>query len=225
MHPGGAEGLIYIYIYEVHTISFQTFVIWAYKIGVDSRKFRMLLLYILWDDWPIFMISGSNEQLQQQLEYCCILSSDPAKLSNEKCTSVNNRCIRSKRSGDDLDCRGVKLGANCDARRKYVDVKLLYNPGDRKFRSVGEKMLEWEPCPSRGWAPRRPVEQPRRTGKKGCDSQKSWGGGQCVSVFVQSPTHLSHTTLSIKGDVYFSQELYLLVFTVLNMFLHAYVYV
>ena len=29
----------------------------------------MLLLYILWDDWPIFMISDSNEQLQQQLEY------------------------------------------------------------------------------------------------------------------------------------------------------------
>ena len=29
----------------------------------------MLLLYILWDDWPIFMISDSNEQLQQLLEY------------------------------------------------------------------------------------------------------------------------------------------------------------
>ena len=29
----------------------------------------MLLLYILWDDWPIFMIPASNEQLQQQLEY------------------------------------------------------------------------------------------------------------------------------------------------------------
>ena len=29
----------------------------------------MLLLYILWDGWPIFMISGSNEQLQQELEY------------------------------------------------------------------------------------------------------------------------------------------------------------
>ena len=27
------------------------------------------MLYILWDDWPIFMISASNEQLQQQLEY------------------------------------------------------------------------------------------------------------------------------------------------------------
>ena len=29
----------------------------------------MLLLYIWWDDWPIFMISGSNEHLQQELEY------------------------------------------------------------------------------------------------------------------------------------------------------------
>ena len=37
--------------------------------GTDSWKFSMLLLYILWDDWPIFMISASNEQLQQQLEY------------------------------------------------------------------------------------------------------------------------------------------------------------
>ena len=29
----------------------------------------MSLLYILWDDWPIFRISVSNEHLQQQLEY------------------------------------------------------------------------------------------------------------------------------------------------------------
>ena len=57
------------YIYEVHSISFQTFFIWAFKIVVDSWKFSMLLLYILWDDWPILMISGSNEQLQQELEY------------------------------------------------------------------------------------------------------------------------------------------------------------
>ena len=41
----------------------------AFKIVVDSWKFSMLLLCILWDDWPIFMISRSNEQLQQQLEY------------------------------------------------------------------------------------------------------------------------------------------------------------
>ena len=29
----------------------------------------MLLLYIFWDGWPIFMTSGWNELLQQQLEY------------------------------------------------------------------------------------------------------------------------------------------------------------
>ena len=50
-------------------ISFQTFFIWAFKIVVDSWKFCMLLLYILWDEWPIFMILGLNEQLQQELEY------------------------------------------------------------------------------------------------------------------------------------------------------------
>ena len=55
--------------YKVHMISFQTFFIWAFKIVVDSWKFSMLLLYILWDDWPSFRISRSNEQLQQQLEY------------------------------------------------------------------------------------------------------------------------------------------------------------
>ena len=48
---------------------FPDFFVQAFKIVVESWKFSMLLLYILWDDWPIFMISDSNEQLQQQLEY------------------------------------------------------------------------------------------------------------------------------------------------------------
>ena len=58
-----------IFLYVGKTISFQTFFMQAFKIVVDSWKFNMLLLYILWDDWPIFMISSSNEQLQQELEY------------------------------------------------------------------------------------------------------------------------------------------------------------
>ena len=48
---------------------FQDFFVQGFKIVVDSWKFNMLLLYIVWDDWPIFMISDSNEQLQQQLEH------------------------------------------------------------------------------------------------------------------------------------------------------------
>ena len=60
---------VYVCVYEVHTVSFQTFIVWTFKFVVDSWKFSMLLQYILWDDWLIFMISGSNEQRHQELEY------------------------------------------------------------------------------------------------------------------------------------------------------------
>ena len=53
---------------------FPNFFVQVFKIVVDSWKFTMLLLYLLWDDWPIFMISGSNEYLQQQLEYTLLKS-------------------------------------------------------------------------------------------------------------------------------------------------------
>ena len=53
----------------IDSIGFQTFFVQEFKIVVDFWIFSMVLLYILWDDWQIFMISGSNEQLQQQLEY------------------------------------------------------------------------------------------------------------------------------------------------------------
>ena len=48
---------------------FPEFFVPAFKIVGDSWKLSMLFLYILWDDGPIFIISGSNEQFQQQLEY------------------------------------------------------------------------------------------------------------------------------------------------------------
>ena len=53
----------------MHSICFQPFIVQAFKIVVDSWKFSMLFLYILWDDWSIFMISRTNEQLQKELEY------------------------------------------------------------------------------------------------------------------------------------------------------------
>ena len=48
----------------VNSIGFQTFFVQAFKIVVDSWKFSILLQYILWNDWPIFMISASDEQLK-----------------------------------------------------------------------------------------------------------------------------------------------------------------
>ena len=55
--------------YVVPSISLQTYFVQTFKNVVDSWKFSILLLYILGEDWPIFMISASNQQLQQQLEY------------------------------------------------------------------------------------------------------------------------------------------------------------
>ena len=61
---------IYIYIYICGAFNkFPDFFVQAFKIVIDSWKFSILLLDILWDDWPIFMITDSNEQLHQQLEY------------------------------------------------------------------------------------------------------------------------------------------------------------
>ena len=65
----GKRNLYFSQRYVVHSIGFQTFFVEAFKIVIDSWKFTMLLLYILWDDWPIFMISASNQKLQLELEY------------------------------------------------------------------------------------------------------------------------------------------------------------
>ena len=63
--------IIFIFFYCIRGAfnKFPDFFVQAFKIVVDSWKLTMLLQHILWDDWPNFMISGSNEQLQQQLEY------------------------------------------------------------------------------------------------------------------------------------------------------------
>ena len=57
----------FLYIWGAFN-KFPDFFVQAFKIVEDSWKFTILLLYILWYDWPIFMILDSNEQLQQQLE-------------------------------------------------------------------------------------------------------------------------------------------------------------
>ena len=82
---------MYIYIYVVPSTSFQTFFVQAFKNVIDSWKFSMLLLYILWDDWPIFMISASNEQLQQQLEYTLLKPGEFEKMQSGREDTLEER--------------------------------------------------------------------------------------------------------------------------------------
>ena len=53
-----------VYMYAGNSITFQTLFVQTFKIAEDFWKFSILLLYILCDDWPIFMISGSSELLK-----------------------------------------------------------------------------------------------------------------------------------------------------------------
>ena len=56
----------------------------------------------------------------------------------------------------------------------------------------------------RDWAPRPPVEQPRRTGKNAVMANRV---GVNMLQFCSVSNSFSHTTLSIKWEVYFSKEL------------------
>ena len=113
------------------SIKFQTFFVQAFKIVVDSWKFSMLLQYIVWDDWLIFMISGSNEQLQQKLEYT---------LLNPDCHSWWISKMQSGRE-DTLEKRYaknfcLKLGKN--ATGTYGMVQTAFRPSCMNRASVFE---------------------------------------------------------------------------------------
>ena len=116
----------------MHSISFQTFFVLSFKIVVDSWKFTILLLYILWDDWPIFMISATNQQLQQQLEYT---------LLKPDCHSWWISKMQSGRK-DTLEERYAikfcfKLGKN-DARETYGMLQTAFRPSCMNRASVFE---------------------------------------------------------------------------------------
>ena len=108
---------------------FPDYFVQTIKIVVDSWKFSMLLLYILWDDQPIFMISASNEQLQQQLEY----------------TQLKPDChswwISKMQSGREEERYGIKLcfklGKN--ATETYGMLQTAFRPSCMNWASV----LEW----------------------------------------------------------------------------------
>ena len=137
----------------VTSISFQTFYVLAFKIVVDFWKFSMLLLYILSDDWPIFMISGTNEQLQQQLKYT-LLKPD-----------CNSWWISKRQSGreDTLKERYAikfcfKVGKN-DATETYGMFQTAFRPSCMNRTSV----FEWHKKAGSLWGMMRGVGGVRKS--------------------------------------------------------------
>ena len=87
---------------------------WSLSYSKSPRVSRTLLS-ILVDFTNSLVWMVFTNPIISNFSICSMLTSDPAELSDEKFTSVNNRCIRSKISGDNLNCRQVQLSANCDA--------------------------------------------------------------------------------------------------------------
>ena len=108
--------------------------------------FNMLLLYILWDSWPIFMISGSNEQLQQQLEYT-LLKPD-----------CHSWWISKMQSGCEEERYAIKLcfklGKN--VTETYGMLQTSFRPSwmnrasvfewHKRFKEGGESVMDYERC-------------------------------------------------------------------------------
>ena len=132
--------IIFIHIYQLYMIGFgwffmvrddfnkfPDFFVQAFKIVVDTWKFTMLLLYILWDDWPIFMSSVSNEQLQQQLEYT-LLKPDCHSwwISKMQSDTLEERfaiklCFKLKNSIEKNGMLQTTFGASCANRASVFE--------------------------------------------------------------------------------------------------------
>ena len=126
------------------------------------------------------------------------------------------RCIRSKISEYHLDLWTGWIRCRCDAHRKQVGIKQLYNQVSQTIGvSWSSRQAEFSPsCSSssicswgqdaivrasarqRAWALRTPAELPLRTRKKCCYNTEELRVNKWQSV--TSPTNLSHITSTLS---------------------------
>ena len=89
-------------------------------------------------------------------------------------------------------------------------------------QSVREKMLEWGPCPRKAGPPGPQLSSP---GEQERNAIMAMRVGVNMLQFCSVSNSISHTTLSIKWEVYFSKRLCPLVFIASLCFrMHMYMY-
>ena len=148
---------------------------------------------------------------------------------------LRNRCIQSKISRYNLDRGWVECGANAMLTGSRWASNNYITQCHREFEIVGVScswslscsLRQWELTPSRGLVPSGPpVEQQSRMRKEVLLKTEELGVNMLPSV--QSPTHLSHTTLSqpfrIKCERYIFLKKCVHLSLLLIMFPHVYVY-
>ena len=167
------------------SISFQTFFVQEFKIVVDPWKFSILLLYILWDDWPIFRISGSNQQLQQELEYT-LLKPDYPRLWISKMQSGREDTLEERYAIKFC----FKLGKN--ATEMYGMLQTAFRPSCMNRVSV----FEWH--------------KRFKEGRESVKDDERWGRSKEVRIpeligqiknFIDKDCHVSIETIRAQFDV------------------------
>ena len=168
--------------------------------------------------------------------HCNILTSDPAGLSDEKCTCVNNRCIRAKISGDqgitlNVDVlnwvqmwRSQEVGGRqiiIYPRRREVHISWREDAG---MRTMSQQRLGPQPPPrlSSPEERERNATMARRVGVnmlQFCSVSKS----PLTGNIFRNPFE----PFQIKWEVYLSKELCPLVSVIASLCfcMHVYVYV
>ena len=104
----------------------------------------MLLLYILWDDWLIFMISGSKEHLQHELE-CTLLKPDCHSWSISKMQSGREDTLEEryaikfcfklgKKATETYGMLQTAFGASCMNRASVFEWQKRFKEGRESVR-------------------------------------------------------------------------------------------
>ena len=130
----------------MHTICFKTFFVWAFQIDIDSWKFSKFLLYIMWNDWPIFIISVLNEQLQEELEYTLPRLDCHNWFSKIQSDTLEERyaikfCFKlGKKATETYGMLPTAFGESCMNRASVFE-------GHKRFKEGRESLRDDERCP------------------------------------------------------------------------------
>ena len=175
-------------------------------------------LFMWWDHFGrrcLFLLMGSKHCKTDKISVCVTYWSS-TELSIRRCTSVNNRCIRSKISGYHLDLWTSWIQCNCNAHWKQVDIKQLYNQVPQTAWvswSSSCSSRQREPAPDRGLRPSGPwLSSPAEWGRSAAILRGTWD--QYVAVCAVSNSPLTHNQYqpfcnpfeNKVWEVYFSKE-------------------
>ena len=211
-----STGLRFFFL-SVHRINtdkiFIFFIFYHYfKDKVINRLQSLALCHIVTDCYRAIVTTTTNNTVSSLLAQCTILLHIDLRPSRQS----RNRCIRSKISRS-WPWTGWIL-CKCDAHRKQVVVKQLYNPVPQRVRvSWSQLQLKFElpletvrtSSQQRAWALRTPGWAVQQNEKEVLlKTEKLWGQYVAVCSVSNSPlTHNPFATLSNKvWEVYFSKE-------------------